>query len=481
MPTPSPDELRRRWRWRSLASIGGIAAFALLSASPAAAQEAELLPEDVQQILNNTWVFIAGILVFFMQAGFALVEAGLTRAKNVGNIMMKNLMDCAAGVLAFLLVGYSIGFGEEALGGWFSWGGFGVDGIESTEGDGLWTSTTFFFQAAFAATAATIVSGAMAERTKFKSYFVYSLFITAFIYPVVLSWTWGGGWLAQREFPYSDFAGSTIVHATGGWAALMGALILGPRIGKYGPDGKPRAIPGHSTAFVVLGAMILFVGWFGFNPGSELAADVFVPQIAVKTLVAGAAGAVVAMLINWATDKKPDVSMAANGLLAGLVSITAPVGAVTVPYSVLIGAIGGAIVVFSVKFFDRIRIDDPVGAISVHGVCGTWGTLSIGLFAKWDDVFLGREDAGLVYGGGFDQLLTQVIFVLAHAVWVCGAAGLLFFAIKKTIGLRVSEDEEIAGLDIEEHGAAGYGPELLTPAFAGGPSAGGSTVTPKEV
>lgn len=466
MSNASPDELRRRWRWRSLASISGIAAFTFVSAAPAAAQDAELLPEQVQQVLNNTWVFIAGILVFFMQAGFALVEAGLTRAKNVGNIMMKNLMDCCAGVLAFLLVGYSIGFGDEALGGWFSWGGLGVDGIDTAEGDGLWTSTTFFFQAAFAATAATIVSGAMAERTKFKSYFVYSLVITAIIYPVVLSWTWGGGWLAQREFPFSDFAGSTIVHATGGWAALMGALILGPRIGKYGPDGKPRAIPGHSTPFVVLGAMILFVGWFGFNPGSELLADEFVPQLAVKTLVAGAAGAVVAMIINWIKDKKPDVSMAANGLLAGLVSITAPVGAVTTPYAVLIGAIGGAIVVFAVAFFDRIRIDDPVGAISVHGVCGTWGTLSIGIFAKFDDAFLGREDAGLIYGGGFDQLLTQAIFVVVHAVWVCGAAGLLFYAIKKTIGLRVTEEEELAGLDVEEHGAAGYGPEILTPSYA---------------
>jgi Amt family ammonium transporter len=482
MHDPTPDDLRRRWRWRSLAAVSGIVAFALASAAPAAAQEAELLPEQVQQALDNLWLVVAGTLVFFMQAGFALVEAGLTRAKNVGNIMMKNLMDCCAGVLAFLLVGFSIGFGGEALGGWFGWGGFGIEGIDVAEGDGLWTSTTFFFQAAFAATAATIVSGAMAERTKFKSYFVYSLAITAFIYPVVLSWTWGGGWLAQREFPFSDFAGSTIVHATGGWAALMGAIVLGPRLGKYGPDGKPRAIPGHSTPFVVIGAMILFVGWFGFNPGSELAVDEFVPQIAVKTLVAAAAGAVAAMLVNWSMDKKPDVSMAANGLLAGLVSITAPVGAVTTPVAVLIGAVGGAIVVVSVKLFDRLRVDDPVGAISVHGVCGTWGTLSIGLFATFDDAFLGREDAGLLYGGGVDQLVTQVTFVLVHALWVCGAAGLLFLAIKKTIGLRVTEDEEIAGLDVEEHGAAGYGPELLAPSYAAsGSITTGSVRAPAEV
>jgi Amt family ammonium transporter len=208
--------------------------------------------------------------------------------------------------------------------------------------------------------------------------------------------------------------------------------------------------------------MILFIGWFGFNPGSELAADEFVMQIAVKTLVAGTAGAVIAMAVSWMLDSKPDVSMAANGLLAGLVSITAPVGTVTTPYAVLIGAIGGGIVVFAVRLFDRIRIDDPVGAISVHGVCGTWGTLSIGLFAKFDDAFLGREDAGLFYGGGIDQLVTQVTFVLVHAAWVCGAAGLLFLAIKKTIGLRVTPEEEIAGLDIEEHGSEGYGPDTVT-------------------
>ena len=439
------------------------AAGVLAMATPAVAQE---IPEGVasQVILDNIWVLIAGVLVFFMQAGFALVEAGLTRAKNVGNIMMKNLMDCMGGVLVFALVGYSIGFGDEAFGGLFSWSGLGIPGIEDAEGVAalnLSPATFFFFQAAFAATAATIVSGAMAERTRFKSYFVYSIAITAFIYPVVLSWTWGGGWLAQREFPFSDFAGSTIVHATGGWAALMGALVLGPRIGKYGPDGKPRAIPGHSIPFVVLGALILFIGWFGFNPGSELAADAFVAQLAVKTLVAGCAGAIVAMVANWMLDGKPDVSMAANGLLAGLVSVTAPVGAVSTRDAILIGAVGGFVVVLAVRFFDRVRIDDPVGAISVHGVCGTWGTLSIALFAQYDDAFLGREDAGLFYGGGLDQAWTQLVFVGAHFVFVAGAAGALFLLIKHTIGLRVTREEELNGLDVEEHGAPGYGPEIL--------------------
>jgi len=439
----------------------------LLLASPAAAQE---IPEGTasQVVLDNLWVFIAGVLVFFMQAGFGLLEAGLTRAKNVANIMMKNLMDMSAGVLAFLLVGFGIGFGStQWLDGWFGWGGIGVEGIDSFPGDGLSPATMFFFQAAFAATAATIVSGAMAERTKFKAYFVYSIGITAFIYPVILRWTWGGGWLAQREFPFSDFAGSTVVHATGGWAALMGAIVLGPRLGKYGADGKPRAIPGHSIPFVVLGAFILFVGWFGFNPGSELAADEFVMMVAVRTLVAACAGAVVAMVTVWITDGKPDVSMAANGLLAGLVAITAPCGAVETWAAVVIGAVAGGIVVFSVKFFDRVKVDDPVGAISVHGVCGTWGTLSIALFAKFDDAFLGREDAGLFYGGGLDQLWTQLSYVGAHFIFVAGAAGLLFLAIKATIGLRVSEEEEMEGLDFLEHGSPGYGVDVVTSASIG--------------
>jgi ammonium transporter, Amt family len=442
-----------------LIGAGLVGAALLLLANPAAAQEAEEVAPASQIVLDNVFVFLCAILVFFMQAGFALVEAGLTRAKNVSNIFMKNLMDGMAGILAFALVGYGIGFGgSELLGGWFGFG-FGISGIEDPAAAqvlNLSPATFFFFQAAFAAVAATIVSGAMAERTKFKSYFIYSLVITAVLYPTILRWTWGGGWLAQLDIPFSDFAGSTIVHATGGWAALAGAMVLGPRLGKYGKDGKPRAIPGHNVPFVVLGAIILFIGWFGFNPGSELAADNLVPQLAVKTLLAACAGAVVAMIVNWARNGKPDVTMAANGMLAGLVAITAPVGAVETWAAIVIGGIGGAIVVLSVSFFDRMRVDDPVGAISVHGVVGTWGTLSIAFFARYDDAFLGREDAGLFYGGGIDQLSTQALFVGVHFVFVFGAAYLLFQAIKATVGLRVTEEEELAGLDVEEHGHVGY-------------------------
>lgn len=428
----------------------------LLLAGPAGAQAYEPTTQDY---LDNIWVFIAGVIVLFMQAGFALVEAGLTRGKNVGNIMLKNLMDCCVGGLAFFVIGYTLAYGPDGN-DFFGWGGWFLDS-GPYEG-GLSIHTNFFFQVVFAATAATIVSGAMAERTKFFSYMVYSLVISAFIYPVVVHWTWGGGWLSQLERPFSDFAGSTIVHSVGGWASLMGALILGPRLGKYTKDGKSRAIPGHSIALVVLGTIILFFGWFGFNPGSELAADLVVADVAVITFLSGCAGAVAAMTTIWIKSGKPDVGMTCNGLLAGLVSITAGCGALTNGYGILVGAIGGVLVVFAVDFFDKVvKVDDPVGAISVHGVCGAWGTLAVGLFATKDDAFLGTTDAGLFYGGGFDQLITQAIMVVAVFVFVCITAGALFLGIKYTIGLRVSPEEEMEGLDVLEHGTPGYAPDVL--------------------
>jgi len=443
-----------------------LGATTLLWASPASAQDLDSAP---QAVVDNLWLVIAGALVFLMQAGFAFVEAGLTRAKNLANIMAKNLADMAIGVTMFFVVGYTIAYGS----GGSDWlGGFGdLFFQESADpevlfdlGAGLTPATNFFFQVVFAATAVTIASGAMAERTKFTTYLVFAAVMTAIIYPVVVHWTWGGGLIAQMSIGdavYSDFAGSTIVHLTGGVAALVGAYLIGPRIGKYGEDGKPRAIPGHNVGYAVIGVFILWFGWFGFNAGSELAADEFVPFLAMNTLIAAAAGVIGATAIIWLKTGVADVAMAGNGALAGLVSITAPVGTVTPVFALIIGLVGGVIVVFSVLAFDKIKIDDPVGAISVHGTCGIWGTLSIGLFAKYDDAFLGREDAGLIYGGGFDQLAMQFVMVVIVIAWVGITSFVLFGALKATLGLRVSEEEEVTGLDVAEHGSAGYGLEAV--------------------
>ena len=416
-----------------------------------------MTPEEVQINLDNVFVLLAAVLVIFMQAGFALVEAGLTRAKSVANIMMKNLMDFCAGGIAFFAVGYAFAFGAPDEGG-------GITDFIGTKGwflgDGatsllnLTLPVSFLFQVAFAATAATIVSGAMAERTKFKSYFVYSFIISALIYPVVVHWIWGGGWLYQLTTPYHDFAGSSVVHMTGGIAAFMGARALGPRLGRYGPNGENRPIPGHSIPFAVLGTFILLVGWYGFNPGSELAADGAIGGIAVTTTLAAVSGAITAMLTIWLKSGKPDVAMTANGMLAGLVGITAGTAAVSNIGAIVIGAAAGVIVVLSVFFFDRIRIDDPVGAISVHGVCGAFGTICVGLFATADVEGFWKQ--GLLYGGGADQLVSQLIGVAAIAAFVAVASFIMFALIKATVGLRVPAEEELEGLDVVEHGSPGY-------------------------
>jgi ammonium transporter, Amt family len=445
---------------RIASGLGGVVAILALTPSVGFAQEGP----PTQAILDNIWVFIAGALVFFMQAGFALVEAGLTRAKNVVNIFAKNMMDAVVGVLAFFACGYAFAFGSGG-GKFIGSGAYFLSGQDlSIPADGgLSTATIFFFQVVFAATAVTIISGGMAERTKFISYLFISLAMTAFIYPVVVHWTWGGGWIAQMnvgDAVYSDFAGSGIVHMVGGIGALMGAWFLGPRIGKYDKDGNPRAIPGHNIPFVVLGVFILWLGWFGFNPGSELAADGAVMIVGINTLLAAAAGGLATTVTIWAKTGKPDLSMICNGVLAGLVAITAPCGSVNPGMSVIIGAVGGILVVFSVFFFEKIKIDDPVGAVSVHGVCGAWGLLSVGLFAQYDDAFLGRDDAGLFYGGGFDQLGMQALMLLVIGVWVTATTSLVFFVLKKTIGLRVEPEEEMEGLDFLEHGIEGYAPDV---------------------
>jgi Amt family ammonium transporter len=441
-----------------LVGLGASSALVLTLAAPALAQDEDPVAL-VQANLDNAFVFLAAVLVIFMQAGFALVEAGLTRAKSVANIFMKNLMDFCVGAVAFLAIGYAIAFGGD-FDGFGKFFDLNPDSFFlGDEAPGFLTLNKhvfFIFQVAFAATAATIVSGAMAERTKFKAYLVYSFFISLVIYPVVVRWQWGGGWLYQLDTPFHDFAGSTIVHMTGGVAAFWGAKFLGPRIGKYGPDGKPRAILGHSVPFAILGCLILLVGWYGFNPGSELAADGAVGAIAVTTTAAAAMGAVMAMLTVWAKTGKPDVSMTGNGLLAGLVAITAPCAAVTPQIALLIGGIAGIIVVFAIDFFDKVlKVDDPVGAISVHGVCGAFGTLCVGLFAREDVEGFWKQ--GLFFGGGGDQLVSQIIGIVSVFAWVSVTAIILFAVIKATIGLRVTAEEELAGLDILEHGSPGYG------------------------
>ena len=402
---------------------------------------------QVQTNLDIVWTIVAACLVFFMQAGFAMVESGFTRAKNAVNILMKNLMDFSIGSIAFWLVGFGLMFGVSN--GFLGTSGFAGAGSDWTGGG--WNFTFLIFQTVFAATAATIVSGAMAERTKFRGYLFYSVIICAFIYPVFGSWAWGSlddgsGWLENLGFV--DFAGSTVVHSVGGWLALAGAIILGPRIGKYSAAGKAKAIPGHSIPLAALGVFILWFGWFGFNAGSTTAGIGDIGRIAVTTNLAAAAGAIVAMATSWIVSRKPDASMALNGALAGLVAITAGCFSVSGVGALVVGAVAGVLVVFSVRFFDSVlKVDDPVGAVSVHGVCGAWGTLAVGLFAL---------DGGAFYGGGAHLLGVQALGVVTAFGWAFGLGLIMFYAIKKTVGLRVSREEELRGLDVGEHGMEAY-------------------------
>ncbi len=450
----------RRW------GIGGLsrrlitvaAVFTVLHTSLSAQDgTVDYLPQGVGDIL---WLIIAGLLVFFMQAGFAMVEAGLTRAKNSSNIMMKNLMDFCLGALVYWAIGYALMYGESGSSfiGWDP--SLLLLGSANLATDNA-TSAGWFFQVVFAATAATIVSGAMAERTKFIAYCFYSLIISAFLYPITGHWIWGGdGWLASMGM--RDFAGSTVVHSVGAWAALAGAILIGPRTGKFGKDGKVHAIPGHNLPLAALGVFILWFGWYGFNPGSTLAAVDGIAHVAVTTTLGAAGGAVAAMLTTWFWFKKPELSMSLNGALAGLVAITAPCASVSTSSAVVIGLVAGVLVVVSCYVLEHVfRVDDPVGAISVHGVCGAWGTLSIGLFGSsaidvlyWDSESCIKD--GLFLGGGISQLVTQAIGVVSVFAFTFVAAFILFFILKKTIGLRVSVEEEDKGLDILEHGIESY-------------------------
>ena len=413
--------------------------------------------------LDVVWLFIGAILVFIMQAGFALVETGLTRAKNATNITMKNVMDFCFGAIVYWAIGWGFMYGADALGGLIGTDQFFHSPMALDIDTGNFYKS-WFFQVVFAATSATIVSGAMAERTQFKSYLIYTCFISAFIYPISGHWVWGGGWLAELGF--HDFAGSTVVHSVGGWAALMGAIILGPRLGKYvkGEDGKVsvKAFPGHNIPYAALGVLFLFFGWFGFNGASTGIATVgeggiwsglAIARVAVTTCLAAAAGAVAALVFSWIWFKKPDASMTLNGLLAGLVAITAPCAVVSPGAAIIIGLIGGVLVVLSVEFIDKVlKVDDPVGAVSVHLVCGIFGTIAVGIWGNAEaDGML-----GLLHGGGASLLGIQLIGILSVGAWAAVTSLILFMLIKLIFGLRVTAKEELMGLDISEHKSEAY-------------------------
>jgi len=432
-------------RWIALILLTLILAVPLMAFAedsvPTVTGNAEAI-SAVQKNADFLWTLVAAFMVFFMQAGFAMVEAGFTRAKNTVNIIMKNLMDMSLGAIAYWAIGFALMFGVSKT-GWFGTTGFFLSDYAADKDP--WTLAFWMFQVVFAATAATIVSGAMAERTKFVSYLMYSVVISALIYPVFGSWAWGSlykgsGWLEGLGF--IDFAGSTVVHSVGGWAALAGAIVIGPRIGKY-VNGKAKAMPGHSITTGALGVFILWFGWYGFNAGSTTAANTDTALIAVNTTLAACAGAFGAMIISWIKFRKPDATMTLNGTLAGLVGITAGCANVLPGSAILIGLIAGVIVVLSVVFIDQtLKVDDPVGAVSVHGVCGAWGTLAAGLF---------NAD-----GVTMKMIGVQLLGMGAAFLWVFPTAYILFRVIKSTIGLRASAEEEREGLDLGEHGLAAY-------------------------
>ncbi|MFS8781092.1 ammonium transporter [Synechococcus sp. W55.1] len=442
-----PQWLWRPARWSLTAALMAALVF-LFGQGTAFAQEAEA----VQKHADIVWTIVAAALVFFMQAGFAMVETGFTRAKNAANIMMKNLMDFCMGCCAFWFIGFGLMFGKSD--GFFGTSWFAFNWQQAHEA-GDWPFTFFVFQLVFAATAATIVSGAMAERTKFLAYLIYSIVISGLIYPISGGWAWNGlfgdynggtaGWL--ENLGYIDYAGSGVVHLVGGAAALAGAIVLGPRIGKYGPNGEPRAIPGHNLPLGMLGVFILAFGWIGFNAGSTTAASVDIGWIAMNTLLAASAGAIGAMFTSWVHFGKPDMTFAANGVLAGLVGITAPCNTVHPLGALIIGLVAGILVVLSAVILDTaLKIDDPVGAVSVHGTCGIWGVLAAGI--PW----FAHANSEVTWA----QFGVQVVGALALFLWPFITCLILFLILKVTVGLRVSAEEEIAGLDVGEHGNIAY-------------------------
>jgi len=451
--------------WPSALRLSTSALLLIASVLPVMAADpsgSKTLAENPEAPVDFVWVLVCGFLVMFMQAGFAMLESGFSRAKNVANVMMKNLMDFAVGSLAFFAIGFALMMGSDLH------GLIGTDGWLLT-GDAYDVNTImlWFFMLVFAATAATIVSGAIAERPKFSTYMIYSAVVSAIIYPVYGHWLWGSGWLSSAEFMTTlgggygalDFAGSGVVHALGGYIALAACLLLGPRIGKYDKFGNPKPIPGHSLAFAAIGAFILWFGWFGFNPGSTLSAhELRISVIAANTNLAAAAGAVTAMLITWKKLGKSDIGMACNGAIGGLVAITAPCAWVAPWAAVVIGIVAGFVACYGYWWLERRGVDDVVGAIPVHGFNGTWGLIALGLFADGTYGVYTTEGplvTGLLYGNaGF--FIAQLISTVVNFAWAFGTGSVLFYVLKKTVGLRVSPEEELLGLDISEHAAIAY-------------------------
>jgi Amt family ammonium transporter len=428
------------------ATLGILAANVSSSLTPTAAQD----PAPTVDALDTLWVLLAAILVFFMQAGFGMVETGLVRAKNAANVLFKNALDFSFATLGYFALGYAIMWGGSGL--LFGTEGWFLSGVESPV-ETLPLEVFWLFQAVFAGAAATIVAGAVAERMRFAAYLMYSFILSALVYPVVGHWVWGGGWLGGLGF--HDFAGSTVVHAVGGVSALVGAWLLGPRIGRFNKDGSPNAICGHNLPLVTFGVFVLWFGWYGFNAGSTLGMGdpVAVGRIAINTTLAPAMGAVAAMTFAWLRFGRPDLTIALNGALGGLVGITAPCACVTPGASIFIGGIAGVLVVVAVGWLDRLRIDDPVGAFPVHGACGIWGTLAVGAFGLES---LGASSDGLFYGGGFGALGTQSLGIVACLGFTAAAMWVVFKAIDAMVGLRVPHETELRGLDHDEHGHDAY-------------------------
>jgi Amt family ammonium transporter len=469
-------QLAPGWQWSIpiTVAIVGLWSYAAVAQDAPTLETVAKSTDGLKVGLDTMWVMIAGMLVFFMNAGFCMLETGMCRQKNAINVLAKNLIVFALSTIAFWAIGFGLMFsnGNGFIG---ASGGFFLAGADNSPATGdayqgifsalNWTgvplAAKFFFQLVFAGTAATIVSGAVAERIKFVDFLIFSLLLVGVAYPITGHWIWGGGWLYKAGF--FDFAGSTVVHAVGGWAALMGAAFLGPRISKYNADGSANALPAHNMSIATLGALILWLGWFGFNPGSTMAVGdgSLIAHIALTTNTAGAFGAVAATVTAWWLLGKPDLSMIINGLLAGLVAVTAPCAFVNVPSAAIIGAVGGVLVVFAVGFFDKLQIDDPVGAISVHLINGVWGTLALGLFAVGPSTAPGAlystgPAAGLFFNGGITQLWIQFLGTISVGGMTVLLSSIFWIVLKSTLGIRVKPEEELEGLDIGEHGMEAY-------------------------